>query len=157
MSMTTKDGLPVVPRGKLSYERDARYHCDGRWFTGWALSATPRAREEQEFRDGFRWGPARAYNGGGTLIVETNFRMDLQHGSEREWSDAGALIREAQHEHGILLSEKEWDENGVLTREFQRPDVDAQLAEMRRLYGTPEEVAAEEEAYRRKLPPPRGS
>lgn len=77
-------GTPAVSRDELSYEADARYHHQGKWFTGWAVSVNPRAREEQEFRYGFRWGPARTYNRAGTLIMETNLRMDLRHGAERE-------------------------------------------------------------------------
>jgi len=87
--MTTRNGLPVVPRPELSYERDGRYHRDGKWFTGWALSTHPKAKEEQGLRSGFRWGPARVYIPSGTLIAEVHFRMDLKYGREREWSDDG--------------------------------------------------------------------
>lgn len=66
-------------------------------------------------------------------------------------SDDGVLMREAEHEHGVLILEREWDEHGALVREFSRLNVDADLAEMRGLYGTPEEVAAEELAYRGKV------
>ena len=151
--MTTRNGLPVISSDDLSYEPDARYHYNGQWFSGWALTAEdPRATEEQEFRDGFRWGPARVHLASGLLIQEVHFRMDLKHGRERMWYRTDQLRYEAEHEHGILISEKEWDENGVLTKEFNRPNVDADLAEMRSLYGTPEQVAEEEAAYRARFP-----
>ena len=135
-----------IPHGELAYGQDSRYRHAGELFTGWAESAYRDVKEEQEFRDGFRWGPARVFKGG-RLIMESNFRMDLLHGVEREWSDEGKLCREATYEHGILLGEREWDD-GVLTKDFRRPEGGPQLAEMRRLYGTPEEVEAEESAYR---------
>jgi hypothetical protein len=47
-----------------------------------------------------------------------------------------------------LLEEKEWDDSGNLLKDFERKDVDPHLLEMRRLYGTPAQVATDEAAYR---------
>lgn len=131
----------------LSYEQDSRYHHAGVWFTGWTYSEYRGFKEEQGFRYGFRWGPARVYNQDGRLIQETNFRMDLLYGFEREWDDEGRLQRELFYEHGILLKEQEWDESGSLVKDFQRPTDCPHVLEMRRLYGTPEQVEAEESDY----------
>jgi hypothetical protein len=146
--MTSETSSRHVPRNELSYEQDARYHHQGAWFTGWADSGQRGFREEQEFRKGFRWGPARIHGPDGRLIQESNFRMDLLHGPQREWDDDGRLTREAWYEHGIVMNEREWDEAGNLIKDFQRPDGDPNVLEMRRLYGTPEQVQAEEAAYR---------
>jgi hypothetical protein len=136
-----------VTRAELSYEDDARYHYQGAWFTGWAVSNDRGFREEQEFRYGFRWGPGLVYAPDGHLIQESNFRMDLLHGIQREWEE-GRLTQEARYEHGILVREREWDASGRMTKDFERPDDDAHLLKMRASFGTPEQVRAEEEAFR---------
>lgn len=107
--------------------------------------------EEQEFRYGLRWGPAHVRNAAGRLILESNFRMDVLHGVQREWDDDGGLLREAHYEHGVLLEEHEWDGTGRLVSKQQPHAPSSLLEEMRRLYGTPEQVAAEESAYRASL------
>lgn len=136
-----------VAHNDLSFESDSRYHYAGAWFTGWAYSEYRGFREEQAFRYGLRWGPARVYNQVGRLIQEANFRMDLLHGFEREWGDEGDLQRELFYEHGIRLIEREWDEKGILVKDFKRPADHSQVLEMRRLYGTPDQVEAEERDY----------
>jgi len=145
--MTTPIKPKRVPRAEVSYEPDARYHHAGAWFTGWAVSSRQGVTEEQEFRNGFRWGSARVHNAAGTLIMESNFRMDLLHGAQREWDDAGGLLLEAWYEHGVLLEEKQWDGSGGLISRQGPHEVNPHLEEMRRLYGTPEQVAEEEAAF----------
>ena len=148
--------LKRVPRDEITYEKDARYHHGGGWFTGWAVSSRRGVTEEQEFRKGFRWGPAWAHNAAGTLIMESNFRMDLLYGVQREWDDEGGLLREVSYEHGVLLEEKEWDGKGGLLSQQGPYEPGPHLEEMRRLYGTPPQVAEEEAAYRAALGPPEG-
>jgi antitoxin component YwqK of YwqJK toxin-antitoxin module len=137
-----------VPRKEISYETDSRYHHAGEWYSGWSYSEHRGYREEQEFREGFRWGAARMFGPDGRLVEESGYRMDLLHGPRRSWNDEGRLTHEAVYEHGIMIGERKWDDAGHLVVEFARPDGDADLLEMRRLYGTPEQVAAEEAAYR---------
>jgi hypothetical protein len=147
--MSTQSIAPRVPRKELSYnEQDARYYHNGVLFTGRADSEHNGYREDQEFRKGFRWGSAHTYSPDGRLIGESNFRMDLQHGLQREWDDNGRLTFEAWCEHGIVMKEREWDEGGNLVKDVQRREDDPNLLEMRRLYGTPEQVQAEEAAFR---------
>ena len=149
--MTFTSKLKRVPRSEISYEQDARYHHNGGWFTGSAVSSQKGITEEQEFRNGFRWGPAHAHNAAGTLIMESNFRMDLLYGVQREWDDDGGLRYEAWYEHGVLVEEKEWDGRGGLVSHRGPHAPGPHLADMRRRYGTPEQVAKEEEAYRTAL------
>jgi hypothetical protein len=137
-----------VARKEIIYEQDARYYHAGELYSGWADSEHHGFREELEFRDGFRWGPARVYNPDGRLIQESHYRMDLDHGFQRSWNDQGRLEYEAQYEHGILRKEREWDDGGNLIKDFELPDDDLQLLEMRRSYGAPEQIAADEAAYR---------
>jgi hypothetical protein len=135
---------------EVSYERDGRYHWHGQWFTGWAVSEDPRANEEQEFRQGLRWGPARVFNPRGTLIIESSFRRDVFHGPSREWSDDGRLTREARYEHGMLVEERRWNETGALISDVKIDPSDPRLAELRLRYGTPEQVEEEERDYQQR-------
>ena len=137
-----------VARKDITCEQDARYYYAGELYSGWAESVHRGFREELEFRDGFRWGPARVYNPDGQLVQESHYRMDLDHGLQRSWNDDGRLEYEAQYEHGILRKEREWDDAGHLIKDFELPEDDLQLREMRESYGTPEQIAAEEAAYR---------
>jgi hypothetical protein len=146
--MTTHPSNKRVPRKEITYERDSRYHHKGEWYSGWADTEDGGSREELEFRDGFRWGPARMYNADGLLIEECHYRMDLVHGTKRSWDDAGRLVYDALYEHGILIKEREWDAAGNLIADYVRREDDRNVLEMRRLYGTPEQVQAEEAAYR---------
>lgn len=152
--MATTNKLKRVPRNEVSYEKDGRYYHGGDWFTGLAVSSQQGIAEEQEFRIGFRWGAAYVRNAAGTLIMESNFRMDLLYGVQREWGDDGGLQVEAWYEHGVLVEEKQWDGKGVLVSHKGPHEPGPHLADMRRRYGTPEQVAEEEAAYRRAAPAP---
>jgi hypothetical protein len=138
-----------TPWEDISYNaKDARYYHDGRLFSGVAVSESPRATDEQEFRYGLRWGYGWTRDAEGRLVEEGTFRMDLLYGVKKEWDEQERLRSEARYEHGILIEGREWDDSGALVKEHRIPEGSPRLAEMRRLYGTPEEVAAEEKAYR---------
>ena len=78
------------------------------------------------YRQGWRHGPAYAWDAHGDLVREDHYFMSARNGPRREWC-RGVLRLEEIWERQQLLWRKRWDERGVLVEDasqFARTDAD---------------------------------
>lgn len=85
-----------VHASQVSLAQDGFYHCDGRPFTGMAVTQFPDGspRSEAEYRNGLRWGASKTCHKNGTPAAAAEFFRDVLHGVAREWTIDGQCVSE---------------------------------------------------------------
>jgi hypothetical protein len=95
---------------------------EGKPFTGVAFEEDEDGSlAEDQFAEGLASGLSRKWSLQRQLIEERQLLGGALHGTVREWSTHGLLLRHATYESGICLTDRRWNEAGELINDYQLP------------------------------------